>query len=201
MPTSRLAGVRDVPSVATDTLEGRNFILRVCREDNLPLRYVAWLQDPDVTRFLEIRHRPQSLETALAFVRSFDGPAEKYMWVIVARDSGEPIGTCTLYDVNRMHGSAEIGLMIGERAYWGSGASSEVIGLLADFAFDTLGLRRLTGGSYATNRGMNFTYRMLGFTREGQLREAFKLDDRCVDGYRWGILAREWREKREKAGG
>jgi [ribosomal protein S5]-alanine N-acetyltransferase len=144
-----------------------------------------------------VRHERQSRETALIFVRSFDGPLEKYMWAVVPKESENAIGTSTLYHINRNHGSAEIGLLIGERDYWGSGASEEAIGLMADFAFDTLGLHRLTGGSYSKNRGMNFTYRKIGFTLEGRMRQAFRLSlDEYVDGYRWGLLADEWRARR-----
>jgi RimJ/RimL family protein N-acetyltransferase len=119
------------------------------------------------------------------------------MWAIVPAGSQATIGTCTLYSINRNHGSAEIGLLIGEKDYWGSGASAEVIDLLSRFAFETLGLHRLTGGSYAKNRGMNFTYRKIGFTLEGTMRKAALLDSEYIDTYRWGLLAEEWREKRK----
>lgn len=77
-------------------------------------------------------------------MRSFYGSTEKYMWGIYPNDSSDPIGTATLYDINRQHGSGEIGLLIGERNYWGKGASIEAIELIAQFAFETGGLRRLT---------------------------------------------------------
>src|SRR6266540_1825623 len=178
-------------------LEGPHFRLVPFDESMIDDRYLSWLVDPEVIRFLEVRHQPQTRETATAFVRSFDGPAEKYMWSIVPKDSDAHIGTCTLYHINRNHGSAEIGLLIGDRNYWGKGASEEAIGLLADHAFDTLGLHRLTGGSSAKNRGMNFTYRKIGFTLEGRMREAQRIrPGEYVDGYRWGLLADEWRARR-----
>lgn len=160
-------------------------------------RYVSWLQDPEVTRFLgRSREAPQTRETATAFVESFQGPVEKYMWAIVPRSFGEAVGTCTLYDIDRHNGTVEMGILIGEKDYWGKGASDEAIELLSAFAFDRLGLRRLTAGSSSKNLGMNFTFRKLGFVLEGRLRESMRLGDTIVDGYRWGLLAREWREKR-----
>lgn len=177
-------------------LHGATFTLRPFTTADISDRYLSWLVDPDVTRFLEIRHTPQTRETATAFVASFDGPAEKYMWGIYAGDAGM-IGTTTLYDINRVHGLSELGLLIGEKAFWGHGVSAETVNLVAGFAFDTLRLRRLCGGSYARNHGMNFTYRRLGFTLEGKQRKAFVIaPGEFVDGFRWGLLADEWRASR-----
>lgn len=159
-------------------------------------RYVSWLQDPDVVRFLEIRHEPQTLETATTFVKSFEGTTRKYLWAIVPQASKDVIGTCTVYQIDPHNGSAEFGLMIGDKQFWGSRASEEVINLIAAFVFCRLRLRRLTGGSCAKNRGMNFTFRRMGFTLEGCMRKSMRMTDGTfVDGYRWGLLADEWRER------
>jgi ribosomal-protein-alanine N-acetyltransferase len=180
-------------------LQGPTLTLRPFTLADVCDRYLGWLSDPDVTKFLEVRHVRQTRESAEAFVASFSGPVEKYMWGIHAGDAGM-IGTTTLYDINRIHGLSELGLMIGEKAFWGHGVSAETVHLVAGFSFDTLGLRRLTGGSYARNHGMNFTYRRLGFTLEGRLRKACVVSPgEFVDCYRWGLLADEWRAARGAA--
>lgn len=181
-------------------LTGRRFVLVPFTEKDISPAYINWLNDPDVNRFLEIRFVPQSHETAKAFVTSFYEANEKYMWGIYPKGAEEPIGTATLYGINCRHGSAEVGLMIGEKAHWGSGASVEALDLICEYAFRRLGLRKVTGGTYAVNLGMNFTYKRLGFALEGKLRQAWVLSDgSIVDGYRWGLLAEEW-EARHKNG-
>ena len=68
------------------------------------------------------------------------------------------------------------------------------IGMIASFAFDQLGLRRLTASSYTCNHGINFTLRRFGFAVEGRMREAFILSEgRYVDAFRWGLLSAEWK--------
>lgn len=175
-------------------LEGFQFRLRPFREEQVSDRYIGWLNDPEVTRFLEIRFVRQNNATASSYVRSFYSGVEKYMWGIYPNHHEEMIGTITLHHVNLIHGTAEVGLLIGEKCYWGKDASTEAMNLLAQFAFETIGLRRLTGGTYATNHGMNFTFKRLGFRHEGTLRRAYLVDnDKYVDGYRWGILSEEWK--------
>lgn len=176
------------------SLEGKHFALVSFTEKHITESYLRWLNDPGVNRFLEVRFVPQTRETARAYVRSFYESEEKYMWGICPRGQAEPVGTATLAFIARHHGSGVLGLMIGEQGFWGKGASDEAIELIADFAFERLGLRRVMATSVALNHGMNFTFKRLGFTLEGKLREA-----NCVkpgtyaDVFSWGILAREWR--------
>lgn len=182
------------------SLVGESCRLIPMREEDATERYIQWLNDLEVTRYLEVRLTPQTRETAVAFIRSFSESTAKYLWGIYSPgDERELMGTVTLNYINPHHGTGEIGLMIGRKEYWGKGVSNEAMSLVLDFAYETLGLRRVTGGSYASNLGMNFTFKRLGFVCEGKLRRAFRRDEnQFEDGFRWGLLAEEWRARREK---
>lgn len=191
--------VEGIPTknVLAHTLSGEYFRLEPLQEQHVSDRYVSWLNDTEINRYLEVRFVRQTLETVTKYVQSFYQETEKYMWAVYPRDSLDFVGTATLSSINRIHGSGGIGFMIGEKAYWGSGASQESLGLIADFAFNHLGLRRLFAETCGPNHGMNFTFKRMGFTMEGKMREAHYLSsDGFVDGYRWGILASEWRDRR-----
>ena len=181
-------------------LKGDRFTLRPFTEKDISDRYIGWLNDPEVNRFLEVRFVHQTHETVLKFVQSFYGDLEKYMWGIFPNDAAEPVGTTTLFDINRNHETGVIGLMIGEADYWGEGASTEALELLLGFAFETLGLHRARGASWALNHGINFTLKRLGFTLEGTERKALAISPGIyTDEYHWGILAEEWRASRQSA--
>ena len=174
-------------------LTGVDFSLIPFKLEHISDSYIGWLNDPEVNRFLEVRFVHQTRATVEAFVRSFYSGAEKYLWGIYPKD-GDMVGTATVQSVKRTHGTCELGVMIGEKSFWGEGASTEAMELVAGFVFDTLGMRRLTGGSYSLNHGMNFTFNRLGWRREGTLREAFLFEGKFIDGYRWAILADDWRQ-------
>lgn len=177
----------------SECVEGDGFSLRPFTIDTVSDRYIDWLNDPEVNQFLEVRFAPQNRQTATEFVESFADGIECYMWGIYPSDKAEPVGTVTLQKVDRNNGAAEFGIMVGDKEYWGKGAAAESIRLVARFSFDRLGLRRLAAGTYASNHGINFTLKQLGFTVEGKVRRAFVLNSGAiVDGYRWGILAEEW---------
>jgi RimJ/RimL family protein N-acetyltransferase len=160
--------------------------------DDITDEYIAWLNDPIVNKFLEVRHVTQTIETVTEYINNFYKDHESYIWGIYSLED-RLIGTVNLKDINLYHNVAELGLMIGHLDYWGKSASEEAVSLVLDFAFDTLELNRVTGGTYSTNIGMIFTYKRLGFTREGVMRKSFLEGDKYIDGYRWGILADEWK--------
>ena len=181
-----------------ETLIGARYSLIPFKEDHITDRYIGWLNDPEVNRFTEVRHTHQTYQTVLEFVRSFYNDTEKYMWGIYPNDTNEPIGTATLHTVDRHHGSGELGLLIGEKDYWGKGASIETFELIAQFAFETLGLRRIGGGTYASNYGINFTMKMLGFTHEGTMRQGLAVSPgKYIDKYYWGLLGDEWKVRKK----
>ena len=59
-------------------------------------------------------------------------------------------------------------------------------------------MNRVAGGSYSSNLGMNFTYKRLGFKREGVMRLAVFDGEKMIDGWRWGLLNSEWQEGLKK---
>jgi ribosomal-protein-alanine N-acetyltransferase len=180
-------------------LTGINFRLAPFTEEHVSDSYVGWLNDPEVNRFLEARFTENTTKSVSAYIQTYYGDIEAYMWGIFPNDSGELIGTATLRSINRNHGTAGIGLMIGEKEYWGSGCATEALGLVVEYAFDVLGLRRLAEESCGPNHSINFTLRRFGFTLEGKMKQANVMGPgEYADGYRWGLLVDEWRAKRNE---
>jgi RimJ/RimL family protein N-acetyltransferase len=88
--------------------------------------------------------------------------------------------------------------MIGNTLHWGKSASYGAMYAVINYAFNTLNLRKIYGGTYANNAGMNFTLKRLGFSLEGKLREAYYTEKNIyADGYRWGLLKKEWEENHD----
>ena len=173
-------------------LKGKTYILKPLTQDDISYEYVLWLNDPDVNQYLEVRYISQTIETATSYIKDFYKEQECYIWGIYS-DENKLIGNVNLQNINRHHNSAELGLMIGNKEFWGKSASEEAISLVLDYGFGKLSLNRVTGGTYSTNVGMIFTYKRLGFKREGVMRKCFLDGEKYVDGYRWGILSNEWK--------
>jgi RimJ/RimL family protein N-acetyltransferase len=81
-----------------------------------------------------------------------------------------------------------MGLLIGERAYWGRGIATEVISLVSRYAFDELKLRKVTAGCYDTNRGAIKAFEKAGFVREGLRKKQYLCNGEYVDHVMLGLL-------------
>ena len=88
--------------------------------------YVGWLNDPQVNRFLESRFvvaRP-GLDAALRAQPRW--PTRSVLFLgMRSIELGRHVGNVKLGPIDRHHGLAEIGIMIGDRAAWGRGIASQ----------------------------------------------------------------------------
>jgi RimJ/RimL family protein N-acetyltransferase len=115
-----------------------------------------------------------------------------FQWGIARLEDGRIIGTCTLFAINEPQGRAEIGYALGHE-FWGHGYMNEALKALIDFAFSTLGMRRLEADVDPCNAGSLHALERLGFRREGLLRERWQVNGELQDSVILGLLSHEWR--------
>jgi RimJ/RimL family protein N-acetyltransferase len=110
---------------------------------------------------------------------------------VVAASNGELVGDCVLWGIDRFHRSAHLGLSLFP-AFRGKGLGTEVVQLLCEYAFLTLGLHRLQLETLADNDGMRKTAERTGFELEGQFRKAAWANGEFIDEVVYGLLAPDW---------
>lgn len=152
-------------------LNGDRLCLRDVYPSDVNERYHAWMNDREITKYLEVRFRPHSIENILSFVKRLDGNPDEILLAICLHDQGRHIGNIKLGPINHIHRRGDISLFIGEKDYWGKGYATEAISLLKEFAFMELGLRKLTAGAYAANKGSINAFLRNGFEIEGTLKQ------------------------------
>jgi [ribosomal protein S5]-alanine N-acetyltransferase len=150
-------------------------------ESSLNPEYLGWLNDPEVTRFSNQRFRTHTAETARSYIASFAGTVNLLLAIRLA-DSGRMIGTITAY-LSQPHRTADMGLMIGERACWGHGYGLEAWSSLMGHLLGPLGLRKVTGGCVRANVGM-----LTIMERSGMHLEAVRRRQEIVDGVEEDVL-------------
>jgi [ribosomal protein S5]-alanine N-acetyltransferase len=143
-------------------------------EVHLTSRYVSWLNDPEVVRFSEQRHRRHTLESCRSYWQSFaDSP--NYFWALVACDERlGHVGNMNAY-VDPLHGTADVGILIGERALWGQGYGLEAWQAVCGYLEGLGDIRKITAGALSVNLGM------LRLMRKANMVE----DGRRVNHYLW----------------
>lgn len=134
-------------------------------------RYLAWLHDPEVTRFLEARLTDYDADRLRAYIAAeFERPNAVLFGMFMHQD-GRLIGTIKLSEIRGTHRNCNIGLMIGEKSVWGQGYGTEAIALASGYAFDTLGMHKILAGCYAGNTGSFRAFIKAGYRIEGRLAD------------------------------
>jgi RimJ/RimL family protein N-acetyltransferase len=149
-------------------------------ERHLTHRYVAWLNDRELMRYSEQRHKTHTLESCRAYWRSFaDTP--NYFWAIeeTTNDLGH-IGNINAY-VDQKNGLADLGILIGSSQAKGQGYGQEAWAGVCDFLFQEIGLRKITAGTLALNRAMLSLARKVGMVEDGVRRKHYLCDGVAVD--------------------
>lgn len=101
---------------------------------------------------------------------------------------GAIIGIGGLRDVDPFGRTAELGITIGDKAYWGRGFGREAVALLVDYGFRMLNLRRVFLRVHGRNERAIRAYRACGFAEEGRLRQHVWSDGAYDDLVLMGIL-------------
>lgn len=140
-------------------------------------RYVAWMNDPQITRYLESRFAPLSRGELVDYVEQMRSSPDNSFFAILLRDNGMHVGNIKLGPIDRRHLRASIGLIIGEPSAWGKGIATEAIRAISTWAFTELHLEKLTAGAYAANVGSIRAFEKVGFSREGRLIDEVILED------------------------
>jgi ribosomal-protein-alanine N-acetyltransferase len=160
-------------------------------EEHLTERYVGWLNDPEVVRFSEQRHHVHTLESCRAYWRSFAGTPHHF-WAVVARDPPlGHLGNLNAY-VDDRNGVADVGILIGERAAWGRGFGLEAWTAVVDWLFAVRGVRKVTAGTVAPNRGMLRIMERAGMVEDGRRVRHLLVEGREVDVVHAALFREQW---------
>lgn len=166
-------------------------LFRPLIQNDVNEKYVGWLNDPEVNRFLETRFSNQTLETCSAFVAATNADPQSHLCGIFVRNKGCHIGNIKIGFIKSVYSSGQLSLFIGEKSYWRKGLATEAISTITEWAFDTLGLERVEAGCYDENLGSLRAFLKVGYTIEGYFRKNVLVDGRRIGTFWLGILKNE----------
>ncbi|MFH5232744.1 GNAT family N-acetyltransferase [Antrihabitans spumae] len=101
---------------------------------------------------------------------------------------GEFAGQCNLFQVDLESGTAELSIWLGSHA-GAHGVGAMAGAMVADYAFDTLGLRRLIAPVCTDNHAAAHTAKRGGMTREATLSSFLDVGGKRRDHDLWAVTA------------
>ena len=87
---------------------------------------------------------------------------------------GKHIGNCVYYNIDKVRGEAELGIMIGDREYWDKGHGTDAVATLIDHIFRQTSLKRIYLKTLDSNIRAQKCFQKCGLTPCGHsVREKF----------------------------
>jgi len=174
-------------------LYGKRIRLRGNERSDLS-KFVEWLNDPDVRRYLSMSMPISQASEEQWFENMLKRPSDEQSLGIEIKDGDgwRLIGNCGIFDINWRASSAEVGLFIGEKSCWNVGYGTEVMRLLLSHAFGTLNLNRVFLRVDAEHLGGIRAYEKAGFVHEARLRESRFRQGKYCDDLIMRVLRSDW---------
>ena len=93
----------------------------------------------------------------------------------VETSKGKHIGNLSYFDIDEISGEAEIGVMIGNKAYWNLGYGADAMQTILNHIFTSTSLKRVYLKTLTWNTRAQKCFEKCGFTPCGELsRDGFK---------------------------
>jgi RimJ/RimL family protein N-acetyltransferase len=171
-------------------LEGNKILLRKITPEDADDQYLSWLNDAEVTKGLETVPSPYTMEMLKKYVQDMIANENTYMFMIIDKATGEKIGTAKVHGINKKNGTCNLGLMIGNKNFWGKGYGPDAYKTAIDFAFDHLKIRKIWEMANADNFASLAMCKKAGFEIEGALKEQVFSNGKYIDKLLLGLFAK-----------
>jgi len=174
-------------------LRGSKVYLRPLERADLNETYLGWLNDHEVTRYLEAGAFPETMQDLEKFYQGVTGSRSEVIFAIADSKSHRHVGNVKLGPINWVHRRAMFGIMIGEKKFWGRGIGKEATRLVVEYGFQRLNLNRIGLGVLAAHEAAIRCYQAVGFKTEGRFREEMFSDGTYQDRLWMGMLRSEYK--------
>jgi len=180
-------------------IKTKRLVLRDIGIRDITSEYIKWLNEPEVTKYLEIRFVPQTKEKVREYVQSaLDDTRNKMHFGVYDKGGARLVGTVTLPHIDWNHYSVDISFVIGHPEAPGKGYATEAVHGVIYYVFRKCKIVKLWGGYYQGHEKPANVFRKNGFQIEGKLKKKLiNYKNQRVDHIIEGLLAEDF-EANEK---
>ncbi len=153
----------------TVVLKGQDIYLRLMEPSDTD-NIIKW-RNRDFVRRNFIYQKPFTRQGHENWTKTMIDTGKGVQFIICTRESGEPVGSVYLRDIDRNHNKAEYGIFIGEEQALGKGYGTQAARLMISYAFERAGLHKLMLRVLAENGQALRSYEKAGFIKEAYLKD------------------------------
>lgn len=167
-------------------LEGKRLLLRELTPRDVSEDYIRWMNDSAIVEFMESRFNIYTRKSLIDYVEAIQKSENYLFFAIIVKEEKKHIGNIKLGPINPHHQIGDIGVLIGEKNYWGKGFAAEAVTLISDFVLHQWNLFKVTAGCYSNNIGSRKVFEKSGFTIEAIRKNQYQYKEERVDELLFG---------------
>lgn len=171
--------------------ETKRFLLRSMTAEDVDDEYISWWNDPQIQDGLNSPIRNWSRTHAVHHIKRFDN-LNKFHLGIFRKGTGALVGFVAIIHKKNVK-NVSMNIVVGNKNFWGARVPSELRDTLFSFVFKQLGAEKIKSEVVGHNRSALKMCELLGFRKEGVLRqEKPHYRSGRVNVHLFGLLAEEW---------
>ena len=161
---------------------GEKVCLRAYREEDIP-KATSFVNDEELKKLLVTNVPfPMTLWEEKEWVKSQKSSQDgSYNFAIEDIETKKYIGGCGIQEVNWLSRVATVGIMIGDKEYWGKGYGTDAMKVLMNFIFNNMNIRKIRLSTFSFNMRARKSYEKCGFEVEGILKDEIFKDGKYYD--------------------
>lgn len=159
--------------------------------DDVGSKYVAWLTNPEVVRFLEARHVTTTIVSCREYVAVANATNRQFLMGMFDIETSRHIGNIKIGLIDYKHMSGDLSLFIGEENFRNKGYGAEAIARVTRWGFDQLKLEKIGAGCYDRNVASMVAFLKSGYVIEGYFQKQVHLDEGRIGVIRMGIISND----------
>jgi RimJ/RimL family protein N-acetyltransferase len=178
-------------------MEGKLVRLRAYDKSDLDA-IMKWVNDEEVSHFLggRLAHmQPVSRADEERFIEQAMARSDDQRVFAIETLDRVYIGGIDIHGIDWVARHGEIGVVIGDKSFWGKGYGTDAMHVLLRFAFEKLNLHRVHLRVYDFNHRAIASYEKCGFKREGVLRDQHYAAGQYHNVILLGLLESDYRAR------
>lgn len=161
-------------------LKDKNVCIELLNESNCNCeKYLKWMNDYEVVKYTSSKLKIYSKEDIMSYIKNMNNSLNDFLFGVFV--DNEHVGNLKIGFIDYINRTCELGLIIGDKKYWGKGIATKAIELGVKFAFDYLDLFKIKAGMVECNEGSYKAFLKNGFKEVGRWEKEFFINGKRFD--------------------
>lgn len=153
---------------------------------------IAWRNDDEINTMIVGMKRFVSEAYEAQWTNDSIFHSKDVKLAICLKENGKHIGNVYMAKIDEINQCCAIGILLGNKEYWGKGYGCEALRMAVEYMFDERNMQRIEADVLQSNVASQRMHKKVGFREEGLKRRAIYKNGRFQNLYIFSLLKEEY---------